>query len=193
MCYAVCEFCKVMMPINTPDEKDYCNCDAIKIWESNVLPMCRACELAVNRAVVLNKGKKEEHQEVTIKAEPRGRGGASPELAPPVSPTALHRAKRRWEQHIADHVSQRPAPPAAAASTSVEDIHKRFENIDYKLDRLLAEMRSYDSAKCSRKDKADFNGLCINAVQTFSKAIVDVSEHIKLDDADEEEAEDVDN
>lgn len=88
--------------------------------------------------------------------------GASPELAPPLSPTAISNAKKRAKE------DEKP--------NRVKDIKSRFDAIEFKLDTFMYELRGFTPA--DRNERVRMNALCVEAIQSFTKAVADIAQLI---------------
>jgi len=93
----------------------------------------------------------------------RGEGG-SPELAPPLSPTAIKDAKKRAR--------------AEDSTTRLEDIKSRFDATEFKLDTFMYELRGFTPA--NRDERVRLLSICFEAIQTFTKAMAEIAQNLEV-------------
>jgi len=92
--------------------------------------------------------------------------GASPELAPPLSPTTIEEAKKRRRTEDSD--------------ARLADIKSRFDATEFKLDTFMDELRGFTPA--NRDERVRLISLCFEAIQTFTKAIAEIAQNLEIDE-----------
>lgn len=92
--------------------------------------------------------------------------GASPELAPPLSPTTINEAKKRQRKEDSD--------------ARLADIKSQFDATEFKLDTFMYKLRGFTPA--NRDERVRVISLCVEAIQTFTKAIAELAQNLEIDE-----------
>jgi hypothetical protein len=92
--------------------------------------------------------------------------GASPELAPPLSPTTINEARKRRRKEDSD--------------ARLADIKSRFDATEFKLDTFMYELRGFTPA--NRDERVRLLSLCFEAIQTFTKAVAEIAQNLEIDE-----------